>query len=230
MREIQSFIHSWEIALFMSIDLPLGLPASVTRHGVGAVNDVLNNAPSCVWHAHHFNPFTLLKHINWEKFNPLFFSFLWETIHKLRNHSAHTVTRLLWHVTLVTCDPCDMWPLWHVTPVTCDTRDIWPLWHVTLVTCDTRDMWHDASVTRHPHCDMWHDASVTRQIIMHLLPCSNHLDYILSRVTTSRDSCCHWSDKYVHHIRLYLKKSLLLQIYPLISTISDTSWSLYTLR
>ena len=164
MREIQSFINYWEIALFMSLGLPLGLPASDTRHGVGAVNDVLNNAPSCVWHAHHFNPFTLLKHINWEKFNSLFIL--------MRNHpqteepSGASVTR---H------PHCDMW--------------------------------HDASVTRHPHCDMWHGASVTRQIIMHLLPCSNHLDYILSRVTTSRDSCCHWSDKYVHHIRLYLKKS-----------------------
>jgi hypothetical protein len=194
MREIQSFINYWEIALFMSLGLPLGLPASDTRHGVGAVNDVLNNAPSCVWHAHHFNPFTLLKHINWEKFNSLFIL--------MRNHpqteepSGASVTR---H------PHCDMW---HGASVTRHPHcDMWHPWHMTLVACDPCDMWHDASVTRHPHCDMWHDASVTRQIIMHLLPCSNHLDYILSRVTTSRDSCCHWSDKYVHHIRLYLKKS-----------------------
>ena len=36
------------MALIMSLGLPLGLPASVVRHGVGAVNDVLNNTPSCV--------------------------------------------------------------------------------------------------------------------------------------------------------------------------------------
>ncbi len=36
------------MALIMSVDLSLGLPASVARHGVGAVNDVLNNTPSCV--------------------------------------------------------------------------------------------------------------------------------------------------------------------------------------
>ena len=35
------------MALIMSIGLPLGLPASVARHEVRAVNDVLNNAPSC---------------------------------------------------------------------------------------------------------------------------------------------------------------------------------------
>ena len=68
-----------------------------------------------------FNPFTLLKHINWEKLNHLFI------VEKpLTNWgTAHPVTRHPWHVTPVTCDPCDMWHPWHVTPVTCDTRDMW---------------------------------------------------------------------------------------------------------
>ena len=44
-----------------------------------------DNAPSCIWHAYHFNLFTILKHFNWEKFNHLFISYM------LRNHSQTEV-------------------------------------------------------------------------------------------------------------------------------------------
>ena len=103
-------------------------------------------------HAILFQPFYIIETYQLREIQPFIHS--WETTHKLRYHSAHPVTRPLWHVTPVTCDPRDMWPPWHVTTVTCDPRDMWPLWHVTRRTINIPlyekplTNWGTTSVTR----------------------------------------------------------------------------------
>ena len=75
-----------------------------------------------------FQPFYIIETYQLREIQP-FYSFLWETTHKLRNHPAHPSR----DIHIVTCDTAH--PSRDIRIVTCDTAH--PSRDIHIVTCDT---------------------------------------------------------------------------------------------